>query len=215
MRKTSLPTATQGVATVFPVRPRQFIVVPPAEPLEKPLRAVRNAHGTATHASRLPRPATSPEAVRRTDAPHSPESLRPTPAAALRSGGIGVAQGRPGQTPAARPSDRPHGPVSPFVVVFPLALAASRVARYHPDGFPRMDTLLPRPFGREVARSTGKPKRTNGSRLPCRDTARPKTASRGLLPAPTWAPLPDFSVCHLPDRGRHRRPSRPLKSFLR
>lgn len=54
-----------------------------------------------------------------------------------------------------------------------------------------------------------------------RDCLAADTAQAGAWSKPcpsrasTQAPLPDFSVCHAPDQGTHRRPSRRLKSFLR
>ena len=77
-----------GVATVFPVRPRQFIVVPLIQPPEKPARAECTHHLTRQpllQATPLPRC-----------------HLRPQPHPAKDSGDWGNA-------PAARPSDRPNG----------------------------------------------------------------------------------------------------------
>jgi hypothetical protein len=71
------------------------------------------------------------------------------------------------------------------------------------------------PFALAIVPGTTR-KHANGPRLPCRDAAQARTwfAPRPS-PASTWTPLPELSISSTrPTKGGHRRPSRPLDSFL-
>jgi len=134
-QRTSLGGSPGGVATVFQVRPRQFIGVP----LNKPRDGNRHVPGTRrlSIANSPPQEIASPETVSGSRITFNQESQRP------------------GAIPAtAQPSDRPKGR-SALSSWFPdfhrtarsrtnIRLVKARCVRHHPSTRQRVATALPR-----------------------------------------------------------------------
>jgi hypothetical protein len=240
---TSTSGCLAGSLLYSTVRPRQFIVVPLPKTSQEPGPSHRQCRprlwSTASPmvlASDSKRPAraehaplVSSAATARGTSPEMPACSRnrilsrtprrpklsfgrPTSRSALDSDA--AKNGSPGLVASQWPLSTPRESLKasqPF--------RCGICARHHPNRYQRNRKHFCRGHWPQETLSccTGIKQRANGLRLPCRNSARVEASTiRCPGPASTWAPLPDFRISITwRTYAKHRRPSRPLKSFLR
>jgi hypothetical protein len=173
--------------TVFPVRPAQFIVVPPIDPPKKPARAILHA------------PLHSPAAAASDASPETPLAT----ATASSQGFLDV-----------RTTCRRFQPLTGRPRLLAMQYPRATEATPQPPDLPT-GLKASQPFRTGIVPGTTR-KHANGPRLPCRGH-RPSSCMVCTTPARLLlrphSQTSAFDTC--PTKGRHRRPSRPLKSFLR
>jgi hypothetical protein len=208
-------TLGRGV-TVFPVRPAQFIVVPLNQPPREPACAGRTHHLSCQYAAAGGNSPKMPTGDRNriqsqilaTEAKPRPPDLPIGQTSRCRRDRHSTS--RKSWSADSRQRQDAQLASQPFRCGFlEPTQAVHHCCRFRPHG---IYTPINRP--RSVQHHL---EHTNGPRLPCRDTAQART---WFFPTHTPSfysgPTPRLQhFNHLPDQGRHRRPSRLLKPFLR